>query len=50
MYQTPLSVFKPQVRALMQRKAPLVTFVFHDAFQLSPSMWNDLFDDTDKVA
>ncbi|KAJ1407991.1 glycoside hydrolase superfamily, partial [Ochromonadaceae sp. CCMP2298] len=43
-----LKTFYRQVRALMQRKAPLVTFVFHDAFQLSPSMWNDLFEDTDK--
>jgi hypothetical protein len=44
-----LKTFYRDVRALIQRKAPNVTFVFHDAFQLSADMWNDLFEDTDKV-
>jgi glucan 1,3-beta-glucosidase len=44
-----LKDFYRKVRSLMQRKTPHLTFVFHDAFQFSGAVWNDLFDDTDKV-
>ena len=46
-----LKNFYRQVRAAIQKRAPRLTFVFHDAFQFSAAMWNDLFadGDTDKV-
>ena len=46
---TVLKNFYRKVRSMMQKKTPHLTFVFHDAFQFSSAMWNDLFEDTDKV-
>ena len=47
---TVLKNFYRTVRTMMQKKAPKLTFVFHDAFQFSGNVWNDLFEDTKQVA
>lgn len=41
--------FYQEIRKLVQKYAPQAKFVFHDAFQKDPSIWNDMFNDTDKV-
>lgn len=46
---TVLKNFYRQVRSQIQDVNPNITFVFHDAFQFSGDVWNDLFEDTDKV-
>lgn len=46
---TVLKDFYRKVRGAILAKAPRITFVFHDAFQFSSAMWNDLFEDTDNV-
>jgi glucan 1,3-beta-glucosidase len=33
----------------MQKKAPHLVFVFHDAFHVGGLFWNDLFEDTENV-
>lgn len=49
---TILKDFYRQVRKMVQRYAPQAYFVFHDSFEYSADVWNDLFrdDDIDKVA
>jgi glucan 1,3-beta-glucosidase len=42
-----LKDFYRTVRSLIKSKAPHLVFVFHDAFQFSSNVWNDLFDDDD---
>lgn len=44
---TVLKDFYRKVRKLIQTQKPELKFVFHDAFQFSASVWNDLFDDND---
>jgi glucan 1,3-beta-glucosidase len=44
-----LKDFYRTVRTMMQEMAPKMTFVFHDAFQFSAELWNDLFEDTENV-
>lgn len=39
-----------QVRLLMQSYAPQAFFVMHDMFKFDMSLWNDLFDNKEKVA
>ena len=48
-YET-LKLFYRKVRPMVQQYAPQATFVFHDGFRFDGGLWNDLFEDTDKVA
>jgi len=45
-----LKDFYRVTRQLMREFNPELTFVFHDAFHTSGSVWNDLFEDTEKIA
>jgi len=44
-----LKQFYREVRPLVQKYAPQAYFVFHDGFSYDGGLWNDLFEDTDKV-
>ena len=42
--------FYREVRKILTKYNPDATFVFHDAFTYDAGLWNQLFEDTDKVA